>query len=145
MLEITGNLWDHQSASRICITTNGIVKADGCLVMGKGCALEAARRHPDMPRLLGRFVRNSGNHVFALPHNLVSFPTKHDWRLPSDLDLIRQSAIELRNLADSNLWKSVVIPRPGCGNGELKWPEVRGVLAPILNDDRFKIITFKGR
>ncbi len=71
------------------------------------------------------------------------------WGSPSLLQLIEQSARELVALADlhrmpnkASRWDSIVLPRPGCGAGELNWDEVRPILSAIL-DDRFYAITFR--
>ena len=58
-----------------------------------------------------------------------------------DIEIIKQSAYQLVELADSNPWNTIVLPRPGCGAGELSWEQVEPVLANIL-DDRFKVITY---
>ncbi len=63
------------------------------------------------------------------------------WAMRSDLLLIEQSARHLVEMADKFGWKSIIIPAPGSGNGELAYADVRAVLAPIL-DDRFTIITY---
>jgi hypothetical protein len=42
-----GNMWSaYPQADLFLITTNSTLKNDGCLVMGKGIALEAAQRFP---------------------------------------------------------------------------------------------------
>lgn len=71
---------------------------------------------------------------------VVSYPTKHDWRYQSDPELIERSARELVKVADYLGLKKVVLPRPGCGLGGLRWRDVKKVIEPIL-DDRFYIIT----
>ena len=153
MIEVTGNLWDYPADIRV-ITTNGFVTKAGDCVMGRGCALEATKRYPGVKKMLGTLITEHGNHCFlifrgnplVLQAPLVSFPVKHKWFQKADLDLIRRSAEELVILADNQAWidrwKKVVLPRPGCGNGQLKWEDVKLVLNPIL-DDRFHVITFK--
>ncbi len=72
------------------------------------------------------------------------------WMGESNLALIEQSARELVALADSHdlpnkmaRWESIVLPRMGCGAGELDWEQdVKPIVAPIL-DDRFHVITYK--
>jgi hypothetical protein len=64
------------------------------------------------------------------------------WACKARLDIIRKSAHELVAMADKFGWKRVVLPRPGCGAGELSWDDVRPLLEAIL-DDRFKAITFR--
>jgi len=148
MKEMTGDLFDQDGVT-ICITTNGIVRESGEAVMGKGCALEARKRCKGIERVLGDKIRINGNHVFYLgSYNIgpvkmvgvVSFPTKRHYKNPSSLELIKESAIELVNYTNLMEWKKVIIPRPGCGSGNLNWGVVKNLLSPIL-DDRFYIIT----
>ena len=84
-------------ADAICITTNGLTKANGEAVMGKGIALQARQRFPGIDRVLGDHLRARGNVPGIINVNpaIVSFPTKNDWRDKSDLDLIEKSARKL--------------------------------------------------
>ena len=140
MKEIKGNLWDYHIDHIVVITTNGTVNSSGQNVMGRGCAFEAKKRIPSLPLTLGKFIKDQGNHVFTLCHGLVSFPVKHNWWENADINLIERSAQELSALTDHMGWSSVIIPRPGCGNGRLKWIDVKPVIEPYL-DDRFSIIS----
>lgn len=116
------------------------------------------------------FHRNNDYHV--LPYHIVSFPVKPaegaiganacnvieryrwryqregaaeeapGWQLQASLPLIRASAQVVRDLSDIHGWKAVMIPRPGCGNGELDWEtQVKPVLEPLL-DWRFYVISY---
>lgn len=66
------------------------------------------------------------------------------WMSKAKLELIAHSAEILSLLADTEGWNSVVVPRPGCGAGELVWKDVKPILSTIL-DDRFYTITFPPR
>jgi len=139
---VKGNLWDFHQYGPVCITTNGIVKNNGELVMGAGIALQAKQRFPKLPRKLAQAVNTYGNHAFYLPdENLFSFPTKHNWRDPSDIDLIAKSALQLVQLTNTtclNLTR-VFLPKPGCANGQLSWSKVSTVISGVL-DDRFTVV-----
>jgi len=143
VLEGKGDLWDFQVDARV-VTTNGFVKKNGACVMGRGCALEATRRYMGVEFTLGGLIKKSGNQVYQLtfdkPH-LVSFPVKHNWWEKADVKLIEKSTKELVALTERSGWKNVVLPRPGCGNGQLNWEDVKGVLSSVL-DDRFMCVTF---
>ncbi|GIW56217.1 MAG: ADP-ribose-binding protein [Nitrospiraceae bacterium] len=140
MIERAYDLWTVRDAP-IGITTNGSVTRAGLAVMGRGCALEAARRIPTIRRELGARLRETGNHVYWFPaHEIFTFPVKHRCNERADLVLIRQSARELATLANALGWTRVILPRPGCGNGGLTWDGVRPILADLL-DDRFVIVT----
>ncbi len=132
--EIKGNIWDfYDKGEFICITTNGVVKNDGALVMGKGIALEAANRFSELPKYWGHYVKTNGNKVYpATKIRLFSFPTKHHWSDKSDINLIKASIIQLNGYLNSFYLDKIYIPRPGCGNGGLKWEEVKEQLSKMI-------------
>jgi hypothetical protein len=144
MKEVIGNLWTYPADVRV-ITTNGTVKKNGECVMGRGCAFEAKQKWSDVPKMLGAHLERLGNIPMRFPDNLgltlVSFSVKHHWHQKADVTLIQVSARILSAWADLNKWQSIVMPRPGCGNGGLDWKRVSKLLEPIL-DDRFHVITF---
>lgn len=140
MHELQENIWDHLGSAIIAITTNGSLARNGWAIPGRGVARQAAERFPDVRRQLGALIARSGNHVYELPYGLVSFPVEETpWSLP-DPRLIRRSAEELRKLADKRGWSRIVVPRPGCGGGGLRWEEVRPLLDGLF-DHRFIVIT----
>jgi hypothetical protein len=64
---------------------------------------------------------------------LISFPTKRHWREDSDIELIKRSAQELVSILKDDPAKRVLFTRPGCGNGNLDWEDVRPILQTILS------------
>lgn len=153
MLEVFGNLWEYEADARV-ITTNGFVKNNGEAVMGRGCALEAAKKYPSLSKDLGVRIKHSGNRVFGFKYDkdiIFTFPVKHNWYEKADIDLIARSALQLIdeivhspvnvNHFDMYIKSHIVIPRPGCGNGGLEWYQVQPMLEEIW-DDRFHVITF---
>lgn len=146
MNELRVNLWTAP-AEAVCITTNGVVKRDGNLVMGRGCAKEAALKWPTLPKELGKLVAEHGNHVYDFdlksPNvKLYSFPTKNHYSDKSDLLLIERSLIELTAQVSLDHLQSVALPRPGCGNGGLDWEKEVKPLCEQYLDDRFIIVDF---
>jgi hypothetical protein len=142
MIEVSGDLWEaHALGHWVAITTNGVTRKDGSCVMGRGVALEAARKFPYLPYELGDRIRKWGNHVHVFGSlRILSFPVKHHWRDPADMLLIHQSALEISSdkLAGIVRYPNYMV-RPGCGNGRLRWQDVRHALSEIL-DDRFVIV-----
>lgn len=149
MREVSGNLWSGPGdVDALVITTNGFVKKDGRCVMGAGVAKQARDMFPGIDFELGQAIKLEGNHVYPLIYHdlypkvtIVSFPVKHHWKQRADLQLIERSACELRRLADDKHWHKVGLVRPGCGNGQLGWEDVRPVLERHL-DDRFIVVQF---
>ena len=159
-------------ADVLCITTNGFVKRNGEAVMGRGCASQAKNRYPGIALRLGTVLKAEGNTCSELWKDdktlVYSFPVKHDrmlcvdkndlvphmrerirlgdvapgWAIKADIDLILKSAHELVYLANTNKWSSIIIPRPGCGAGELQWTNVYPTLSQIL-DNRFTAVTYR--
>jgi hypothetical protein len=135
MNEAIGDLWEAKPQFIKCITTNGDIKKNGELVMGRGVALQAKQKYPELPKLLGEHVKKNGNiaHYFE-KYNIISFPTKIHWRDKANLNLIRHSCYQLNALLDG-INKQAVLPRPGCNNGELNWErEVKPTISMILID-----------
>jgi len=150
MKEITGDLFDYYKQGEwIAITTNGTVRRDGMLVMGRGVAREAAKKIPGLQQDLGAIVLRSGSHVWPmLRYRVFSYPVKWRWKERADPRLIKWSADELvgkldavNKVRNSELARveRVYMVRPGCGNGGLRWSVVRQIIEPIL-DDRFVIV-----
>ncbi len=172
MKELTGNLFNYIGlADAICITTNGFVKSNGECVMGKGCAKTVTELFPGIAKVLGDSIKSDGNVVIPLLSKkgtvICTFPVKSvselftgsnavkhmhyrfkigdrvpGWACIADPKLIEKSAIQLVELADKSEWKSIILPRPGCGAGELSWSDIKPVLDKHF-DDRFFSVTFK--
>ena len=144
MQEVTGDIWDfHEQGHLVCITTNGFVKKNGECVMGAGVAKQAKVKFPDLPARVGEDLRLMGNGLnFYGDIKLIMFPVKHNWYEQADIELIKQSCEQLIQLMDFKNIKKVYLPKPGCGNGKLRWPEVKKVIEPLL-DDRVIIIDKK--
>jgi len=170
MNNIRGNLFKY-TCDAIAITTNGFIKKSGECVMGRGCAKQATHLIPRLPIIVGNAIKKNGNKtqivyqsndilLLIFPVKPISIPFQHDgqvvshmqkkfklnalipgWACIADLAIIKQSARELVQLTNKHGWKNIIIPRPGCGAGELSWNTVEPILQSIL-DDRFSAITF---
>lgn len=125
----------------VVVTTNGYVKPDGTLAMGKGIAAEVKKRFPSIEYKLGGLVVEYGNKCFIIMNYyvgkiVISFPTKHHWLQKSDIKLIEKSCIELVEICTHYNLRDVYLPRPGCSNGGLDWhKEVKSVVSKILDDN----------
>ena len=169
MKEAKGNMLD-MDCDALVITTNGFVKSNGECVMGRGIAKQVSQALPWIAKELGKKLNTLGNvpHVLGQHNNvdLVSFPVKpksvrfdgtnvvehakHQFNLgdsvpgfyaKAETDLIVESAVKLVQLTDAMGWQTVLVPRFGCGAGELSWADVCPLVSPIL-DDRFIACTF---
>jgi hypothetical protein len=130
MREIRGNMFGYlgRMKFRLFLTTNGFIKNDGTAVMGRGNAAQAVRIFRDeydmnLPELLGRSLKMKGNVVSRLTEQLYTFPVKHHWADRASRRLIKQSVERLKEIIkeDNDKDRIYVLPRPGCGNGNLKW------------------------
>ncbi len=140
MQEQQTDIWTFSGNAVIAITTNGSTTRDGRCIPGRGVAREAAERFPELRKRLGELLQGGGNHVYEIMPGLVSFPVEDTPFSQPDKRLIRQSAAELRQLADKHGWQLIVVPRPGCGGGGLNWQEVRPLLEDLF-DERFIVVS----
>jgi hypothetical protein len=165
VLEEKANIWEYLGKIPICIPTNGFVKSDGRLVMGRGLAQQARDKFKDLDLIWGKTVARYGNLPIPLiSYNrgfelfeLISFPVKPvmgqnvlsrfkkninqgagdeypGWMCKADLEIIKKSCRSLLVLMEFYSLDKVVMPRVGCGNGELQWQDVKPVIEEILRD-----------
>lgn len=168
MKEIKGDLFEmiyEDGVDAICITTNGMWLTDGRAAMGGGCAGVCAKRWPETAVRLGKCLKNFLTNVpfviGALDENgeyiepnlkmikehkfktlIISYPTIDDLMSGAKIDLIKNSAKEVKVLADRFGLKGIVVPRPGVGIGGLTWGDVKSEIEEYM-DDRFTVISFE--
>jgi hypothetical protein len=129
MKEIRGELWDYYGKpdTKICLTVNGTIKANGCAVMGRGCALEATQRFPNIAKVWGQRLKDYRlEFMYLHEFDLFMFPVKYNWWEQASLELIAKSAKAL--CSPARFEAQIILPRPGCGNGRLTWAEVKPVI-----------------
>lgn len=154
MKEIYGNLWDWwEDYDAVVITTNGYITKKGEAVMGRGIAKEAKDRFPALPKFLGDQLKQKGNITLLYPMlfapHIITLPVKPQygpnsemgWQAKADIDLIVQSIHRMNDIY-APLYGSILMPRPGCGNGGLKWEDVKPVIEPLLSD-KYTVISFE--
>lgn len=141
MHEIVGDLWqENAEGAAVAITTNGVANKVGQAIMLLGCERQARDRFPNLLQTLGSLIRQHGNHVFDLGHQIVSFPIEEDPYQVPEMGLIDQSCRELVDLAGYKGWQKIVVPRPGCGAGGLAWQEAKMIQVRRF-DEGFHVIT----
>jgi O-acetyl-ADP-ribose deacetylase (regulator of RNase III) len=107
-------------------------------VMGKGIALQFKRAFPENfaayakacmhgEVVIGRMfvtktVRAEG------PGWIVNFPTKEDWRNPSNVEYIETGLTDLIHVIERLKIRSIALPPLGCGLGGLDWAVVRPLI-----------------
>ncbi len=118
---------------------DAIVNTVNCVgVMGKGIALQFKNKWPanfaeyaaackaGIVRPGRMFIHDSGGLV--KPHYIINFPTKDHWRGASKIEYIRDGLVDLVSEVRRLGIRSLAIPPLGCGNGGLKWSEVRPLI-----------------
>ena len=146
--EVKGNVWDLLNyTSTVCILTNNTVLENGKNIMGAGIALEACKRNQGLEMICGKAI---SDHTYSLGYDSITgaemlrFPTKDKVWDNSELKIIVESLIRLREYCVCNTNKKVYLPRPGCGCGGLDWEEeVKPLCEHYLNDlENVIIISF---
>lgn len=140
----------NKLASAICCTTNTTLNQNKELIMGKGIAKVFKEFYPSLPSIWGKMLLDVTIRIpnysgilclrYSEPPALVSFPTKRNWRLPSDLSLIEKNLKDLVHISNILGWTKIVLPRPGCSCGGLDWETQVKPLCEKL-DDRFTIVS----
>lgn len=131
----TGNILE--SEADILVNT---VNTEG--VMGKGIALAFKKSFPDNFKSYEAEVKAGRFDVGKVylyktqlthPKYIVNFPTKKHWRYPSRMEWVRSGLVDLlARLKTIDDARSIALPPLGCGNGRLKWHDVKPVMTDML-------------
>lgn len=126
-----------------------IVNAVNCVgVMGKGIALQYKILFPEnyleykeccslkkiVPGKMFVYEYNISD-LFdeKKPKFVINFPTKNHWRSKSKFEFVEEGLNDLISVIKTKNIKSISIPAIGCGNGGLKWSDVREVIEKKLS------------
>ncbi|MEZ0131231.1 macro domain-containing protein, partial [Flavobacterium sp. LBUM151] len=144
---IKGNLLDSD-AQALVNTVNTVG------VMGKGIALQFKNQFPNNYKIYAKACKNNEFHIGELlvteeesllggKKIIINFPTKTDWRKPSEYSYIEKGMIELVNVIKDRNIKSIAIPPLGAGNGGLDWDKVSRLMKYYLKDVDSEITIFQ--
>jgi O-acetyl-ADP-ribose deacetylase (regulator of RNase III) len=133
-----GNLLDSE-ADALVNTVNTIG------VMGKGIALQFKNMFPSNFKLysdacrskkvaVGQLLVTEEDALLTGKKTIINFPTKTNWRLPSEYQYIEAGLSELVKVIKEKKIKSIAIPPLGSGNGGLDWNIVKQILEKHLSD-----------
>lgn len=125
---VSGNLLDADAEAYVnTVNTVG--------VMGKGIALQMKRAFPQVfaeykKAAAAGEVRPGRMHVVETgrlhgPRFVINFPTKRHWKGKSRIEDIESGLEDLVAVIRDMKIRSVAIPPLGCGNGGLRWSDVR--------------------
>lgn len=137
-------LYDESDNNILCITTNGFIKRNGANVMGAGIAKQAKERFKNIDFNFGNLIKKNGHIVQPIGDRLLSFPVKDFWYNSAKLDIIIESLKQLRAIALFNPDKLFILPKPGCGNGKLKWCDIEDDIKKYIVDNII-IVDFKNK
>lgn len=113
-------------------------------VMGKGLALQFKKKYPKMFKSYIKVCNNGGfrpgdiyvydTELLVTPQFIFNFATKNHWNSKSKIEYIEKG---LESVRDEILWHNIAtiaLPALGCGEGGLKWEDVKRKIDYWLND-----------
>lgn len=114
-------------------------------VMGKGIALQFKNQYPNNYKLyaaackakevvVGKMFVTEETSLLSGKKIIVNFPTKTDWRKPSEYSYIETGLQDLAKVIQERNIKSIAIPPLGAGNGGLDWNRVKAIIEHYLTD-----------
>ena len=143
--DVHGNLLDAE-ADALVNTVNTVG------VMGKGIALQFKNAYPDNFQAYRAACQRHelrAGHMFVFdvgqllrPRWIVNFPTKRHWKSPSRLSDIEAGLDDLRCVIEERNIRSIAVPPLGCGNGGLRWTDVRPLIEMKLGDLDLRVLLY---
>lgn len=134
---VTGNLLDS-NAEALVNTVNTVG------VMGKGVALQFKQQFPENAKVytkatkegkidIGKLLVTKDTSLHSGEKIIINFPTKTDWRKPSEYSYIEKGLHDLIRIIKENNINSIALPPLGAGNGGLNWVRVKQILEKYLS------------
>lgn len=145
---VTGDFFDYPADIRI-----NTVNCVG--VMGAGVALAFKLKYPKMFEAYAkacaqRLIKPGKPQVwmeYDIFHRngltIINFPTKDDWRDPSEYAFIENGLVWLADYLWTQPGKTITVPALGCGHGGLDWEIVRPMILKYLNSVPAKVLLFE--
>ena len=112
-------------------------------VMGKGIALQFKKEFPHNYAVyrdaclkhelkVGYLLAVKDTSLLLGERLIINFPTKTDWRLPSEYSYIEQGLNAFMHFITNKKIATIALPALGCGNGGLDWPTVKQMICRHL-------------
>jgi len=144
---ITGNILDS-NAQALVNTVNTVG------VMGKGIALQFKKAYPNNFKAykqasqkgeiaVGKMFISRDSNVSSGEKMIINFPTKTDWRKPSEYKYIEDGLDNLIRVIETKQIKSIAIPPLGAGNGGLKWERVKNIIERKLSHLNIEVFVYE--
>lgn len=144
---IKGNILDSK-AQALVNTVNTVG------VMGKGIALQFKKAYPNNYKSysvacknneveVGKMFITTDSNISSGEKIIINFPTKRNWRKPSEYIYIEDGLNDLINVINQNRIKSIAIPPLGAGNGGLKWEKVKKIIEEKLGHLDIEIFVYE--
>lgn len=134
---------EHRKGDLLAADAEALVNTVNTVgVMGKGVALQFRKAFPDNYEAYRRackagevvpgrmFVFERGQ--LTGPRLIINFPTKRHWKGKARIEDIRTGLVDLIDVLRRFDVQSIAIPPLGCGNGGLRWSEVRPMIEAAL-------------
>lgn len=134
---IEGNLFESE-AEALVNTVNTVG------VMGKGIALQFKNAYPNNYKLyekackvdeiqIGKMFVTEDSSLLSGRKIIINFPTKTDWRKPSEYSYIESGLKDLARIVQEKNIKSLAVPPLGAGHGGLNWHNVKNMIQEHLS------------
>ncbi len=129
---IEGNLLESKAEALVnTVNTVGI--------MGKGIALQFKNMFPENFRVYSKACKEKTidiGHLLVTEEQtlmtgkkiIINFPTKTDWRKPSEFGYIERGLKDLVKVIEDRNINSIAVPPLGAGNGGLAWNQVQSMI-----------------
>ena len=123
-------------------------------VMGKGIALQFKNAFPNNFKAylnackrdeirIGKLLVTRDSNLNTGDKIIVNFPTKKDWRKPSEYSFIEEGLTDLIRIIEKEQIESIALPPLGAGNGGLEWEKVKTIIEQRIGSLNIEITVYE--